>query len=103
MLYRAQDLIDRGLLKASVVRDHIRRGLVFGQYFLPSTTEPFEFPESIFDLRDLHTVPRSILEALIASGKRICSLASPWREHLAQHFGVSYMRIGLPEPYSTDP
>jgi hypothetical protein len=26
---------------------------------------------------------------------------TPYREHLAQHFAVTYSRIGLPEPYGT--
>jgi hypothetical protein len=26
-------------------------------------------------------------------------LITPYREHLAQHFSVTYSRIGLPEPY----
>jgi hypothetical protein len=26
---------------------------------------------------------------------------TPYREHLAQHFSVTYSRIGLPEPYGT--
>jgi hypothetical protein len=28
-------------------------------------------------------------------------LLSPYREHLAQHFAVTYMRIGLPAPFET--
>jgi hypothetical protein len=31
----------------------------------------------------------------------VCRLATPYREHLAQHFSVTYSRIGLPEPYGT--
>jgi hypothetical protein len=60
------------------------------------------FPESIVDLRDLHTISKRLLERLIADGKRVCRVATPYREHLAQHFGVTYMRIGLPEPYETE-
>jgi hypothetical protein len=37
------------------------------------------------------------------SGKRVASLASPYREHLARHFAVTYMRVALPEPYGTQP
>ena len=43
------------------------------------------------------------LEQLIQGGKRIASLVSPYREHLAQHFAVTYMRVVLPEPYATQP
>ena len=33
---------------------------------------------------------------------RVCRLVTPFREHHNQHFGVTYSRIGLPEPYATD-
>ncbi len=58
-------------------------------------------PESIVDLRDIHSVPRVVLEELIARGKRVATLLSPYREHLAQHFAVAYMRVALPAPYET--
>jgi hypothetical protein len=44
-----------------------------------------------------------VLEALIAQGKRVGTLLSPYREHLAQHFAVTYMRVALPESYTTQP
>lgn len=44
-----------------------------------------------------------VLEQLILGGKRVASLSSPYREHLAQHFAVTYMRVALPEPYATQP
>jgi hypothetical protein len=53
------------------------------------------------DLRDLHTVPRTLLEELRDRGRHVCRFATPYREHLAQHFSVTYSRIGLPEPYGT--
>ncbi|HVC93544.1 MAG TPA: hypothetical protein VND64_07630 [Pirellulales bacterium] len=46
---------------------------------------------------------RAVLEQLIGGGKRIASLVPPYREHLAQHFAVTYMRVALPEPYATEP
>lgn len=102
-VHSAQTLVERGILKASMIRDQIRRGTVFGWYFLPAAPEPLELPESVVDLRDLHTISREILERLIADGKRVCHIKTPYREHLAQHFAVTYMRIGLPEPYETTP
>ena len=102
-VHRAQQLVDQGLVKAAVVRDQVRRHLVFGWYFLPETTSPIECPESLIDLRDIHSVPRAVLEQLIAEGKRVASLLSPYREHLAQHFAVTYMRVALPEPFGTRP
>lgn len=102
-VWEAQDLVADGVLKAKTIRDQIRLGKSYGVYFLPAINDRVEFPESIVDLRDLNTIPRKILDLLIAEDKRVCSLETPWREHLAQHFGVTYMRIGLPEPYQTQP
>ena len=102
-VHDAQKLVDEGVLKGAVVRDQVRRHLVFGWYFIPAATTPVTLPESLIDLRDIHSVPRVVLEQLIAEGKRIASLQSPYREHLAQHFAVTYMRVALPEPYDTKP
>jgi len=101
LLHSAQTLVEKGVLKGPVIRDQVRRGLVYGWYFLPAAP-PVPLPESIVDLRDLHTIPRSVLERLITDGKRICRLVPPYREHLAQHFALTYMRIGLPAPYETE-
>jgi hypothetical protein len=98
----AQLLVDQGVLKAQTIRDQLRRGLVFGWYFLPAAPAPIPLPESVIDLHDLHTIPRAVLERLIADGNRVCRLIPPYREHLAQHFAVTYMRIGLPAPYGTE-
>jgi hypothetical protein len=53
------------------------------------------------DLRELHTIERRTLEYLVGVGKRVCRLRTPWRGHLAQHFGTTYTRIALPQPYAT--
>jgi hypothetical protein len=100
-VHDAQTLVETGVLKGAVIRDHMRRHLVFGWYFLPAATDPVALRESLIDLRDVHSVPRAALEELIKAGKRVVSLASPYREHLAQHFAVTYMRVALPEPYAT--
>jgi hypothetical protein len=102
-ILEAQSLVDRGVLKGSTIRDQVRRHQVFGWYFLPAVAAPVALPESIVDLRDIHSVPRALLEELIARGKRVATLLSPYREHLAQHFAVTYMRVALPEPYETKP
>lgn len=99
----AQKLVDRGVMKATSVRDQVRRHQVFGWYFLPAASAPVDLPESLVDLRDIHSISRVILEELIARGKRVATLESPYREHLAQHFAVTYMRVALPEPYPTAP
>jgi hypothetical protein len=46
-------------------------------------------------------MPRALLEGLRDAGEHVCRLMTPYREHLAQHFSVTYSRIGLPEPYET--
>ena len=73
-----------------------------GWYFLPKAEAPASLPESIVDMRDLHTMPRAYLDRLIAEGRRVCRVVTPYREHLNQHFAITYMRIGLPEPYATE-
>lgn len=100
-VHDAQKLVDQGVLKPTTIRDQIRRHLVFGWYFLPAVTTPVVLPEALIDLRDVQAIPRAVLEELLRHGKRLASLASPYREHLAQHFAVTYMRVALPEPYDT--
>lgn len=102
-VHSAAELVARNVLKAGAVRDQVRRGQVFGWYFLPAAPAPFALDEAIVDLRELHTIERTILEYLVEAGKRVCRIQTPWREHLAQHFGTTYTRIALPEPYATQP
>src|SRR5437899_1958540 len=61
-VYQAADLVALNILKAGAIRDQVRRGQVFGWYFLPAAPEPISLAESIVDLRELHTVERSTLE-----------------------------------------
>jgi len=100
VVHGAQSLIDRGVLKSNLIRDQLRSHRVYGWYFLPAGPA---LPESVVDLRDLHTLPRRLLERLATEGKRVCRVATPYREHLAQHFATTYSRIGLPTPYETQP
>jgi hypothetical protein len=102
-VHEAAELTARNVLKAGAIRDQVRRGLVFGWYFLPAAPVPIALAESIVDLRELHTIERRTLEYLVSAGKRVCRIRTPWREHLAQHFGTTYTRIALPEPYATQP
>src|SRR5260370_1795799 len=83
LVHPAQLLTERGILKGPTIRDQVRRGLVFGWYFLPAAPAPIPLPESIIDLHDLHTVPRAVLERLIAEGRRVCRFLPPYRDHLA--------------------
>ena len=102
-VHEAAELVARNILKAGAIRDQVRRGQVFGWYFLPAAPAPIDLAESIVDLRELHTIERRTLEYLIGAGNRVCRIRTPWREHLAQHFGTTYTRIALPEPYATQP
>jgi len=97
----AAEIVARGELKAADVRGTIRAGRVFGWYFLPKDDD-LQLPELIVDLRQLHTVPRAILDQLCRNGERDGRIRTPWREHLAKHFADTYSRIGLPEPYATE-
>ncbi|NLX99995.1 MAG: hypothetical protein GXY83_28190 [Rhodopirellula sp.] len=103
VVHDAAELVQKGILKASVVRDQVRRSLVYGWYFLPAAPVPINVSESIVDLRDVHTVSRRVLEHLIDQGKRVARFSTPYREHLAQHFTVTYARIGLPQPFESEP
>jgi hypothetical protein len=102
-VYEAAELVAKNILKANLVRDQVRRGQVFGWYFLPAAPAPIKLAEAIVDLRELHTIERRTLEYLVGAGKRVGRIRTPWREHLAQHFGTPYMRIALPEAYTTQP
>ena len=101
LVFDAQELVDQGAVKASDVRGPIRAGRVYGWYFLPASDE-LDLPEAVVDLRQLHTVPLSVLTALASAGQRKARIQSLYREHLAKHFADTYSRIGLPEPYQTE-
>ncbi len=98
----AQTLVEQQKLKASEVRGPIRSGRVYGLYYLPKNAE-LGLPEAIVDLRQLHTVRLDLLQALCRKGLRRARIQSLYREHLAKHFADTYSRIGLPEPYETEP
>ncbi len=101
VVFEAQGLIDQKLIKAADVRGPIRAGRVFGWYYLPKSVE-LNLPEMIVDFRQLHTVRLEMLTGLCRLGKRRARVQPLYREHLARHFGDTYSRIGLPEPYATD-
>jgi hypothetical protein len=99
IVHDVQSVVDRGVVTAITVRDQVRNHRVFGWYFLPENLPMIA--ESIVDLRDIHTLPRTILDQLASKGNRLGRLIPPYREHMAQHFGTTFSRIALPEPYST--
>jgi hypothetical protein len=89
VVHDAAELVRTGRVKEKFIRDNVRRGQVYGWYFLPAHVSCPGLPESLVDLRDLHTVPRALLEGLRDQGKHVCRLVTPYREHLAQHFSVT--------------
>lgn len=101
IVHDAQFLVEQNVVKAADVRGPMRAGRVYGWYFLPSCTE-CGLSESIIDLRQLHTIPRDVLESLCAAGGRKARIQTLYREHLAKHFADTFSRIGLPEPYDTE-
>jgi hypothetical protein len=102
VVHDAPFLVDRGLLKPADIRGSIRAGRVFGWYFLPASGE-HHLPEMLVDLHQLHTVRLDILTACCERGQRLARVLTPYREHLAKHFADTFSRIGLPEPYDTQP
>ena len=99
VVHEAQRLVQQGILKPQAIRDQVRKHRVFGWYFLPAGDA---IPESIVDLREIHTLPRTLLNVLVGDGHRIASPATPYREHLAQHFAVTFSRIALPDEFPTE-
>jgi hypothetical protein len=97
----AEELVQQGILKAADVRGPIRAGRVYGWYFIPKCDE-HRLPESIIDLRQLHTVRVDLLTALCARGFRRARIQPLYREHLAKHLADTYSRIGLPQPYHSE-
>lgn len=97
----AQTLVKSKVLKAADIRGPIRGGRVWGWYFLPHSHE-YGLPESLVDLRQLHTVRLDVLTDLCRRGQRRVRMAPLYREHLGKHFGDTYSRIGLPDPYPTE-
>ena len=98
----AAEMVRQGVLKAVDVQGPIRGGRVFGWYYLPSF-EPSGLPEAVVDLRQIHTIRRDLLTSLCLNGKRRGRIRPLYREHLARHFAETYARIGLPQPYETQP
>jgi hypothetical protein len=97
----AEALVRGGVLKAADVKGPIRAGRIWGLYFLPKADD-LGLPESIVDLRQLHTVRLDMLRALCQRGKRTARLQPLYREHLNKFFGDTYSRIGLPQQYATE-
>lgn len=95
VVHETRFLVENKVLKAKTIRDNVRLFKVFGWYFI----EQSEYlNESIVDFRDLHTVSRLLLDEMVKDGSRICSIETPYREHMAKHFADTFSRIALPNP-----
>lgn len=99
-VFDAEALIQSGHVRAADVKGPIRSTRVWGWYFLPVYPD-VGLGEMIVDLRQIHSVPAEIVEAVCRDGHRKARLLTPYREHLSQHFAHTYSRIGLPVPYET--
>lgn len=99
-VFDAQQLVDRGILKAADIKGPLRAGRVWGLYFCPAQAD-LGLGEMIVDFRRLHSVRIDLLTELCHAGKRRARLQTPYREHLAKHFADTFSRIGLPQPYET--
>ena len=66
----------------------------FGWYMLPSG---LKIPESVVDLRDVHTLPLDTLEELTRQTKGVCRLVGERWYQLLQHFSATYSRVALPD------
>lgn len=98
VMHETEFLVQQGVLKAKTIRDNVRLHKMFGWYFLEQSDL---LPESIIDFRDIHTVSRLLIDELVAKGKRICTIVSPYREHMAKHFADTFSRVALPKPPKT--
>jgi hypothetical protein len=99
-VFEANYLVEQKILKAADIQGPVRAGRVWGWYFLPADPA-LALGEMIIDLRRLHTIRLTLLRDLCRAGKRRGRLQTPYREHLAKHFGDTFSRIGLPLPYRT--
>ncbi len=98
VVHRTDFLVQQGVLKVGTIRDSVRLHKMFGWYFLEQSDL---LAESIVDFRDIHTISRLLLDDLVAKGRRVCTLVSPYREHLAKHFADTFSRVALPNPPKT--
>jgi hypothetical protein len=61
-VHEAQELIDAGVLKGPLIRDQMRRHLVYGWYFLPAAPDSLPVAESLIDLRDVFALEVGLRE-----------------------------------------
>jgi hypothetical protein len=102
VVLNAQALVEEQRLKPADLRGPVRAGRIWGWYFLPNNVQ-LGLPEMIVDFRQLHTVRMDLLTALCRRGQRKARIQPLYCEHLAKHFADTYSRIGLPQPYETEP
>lgn len=78
----------------------IRRGMMYRYLMLYPCPlwVGYETEELVIDFGKLFGVPRSIIENIVRITDKRIRIISPFREHIAQNFGFSFMRVALPEP-----
>lgn len=101
VIWKASEIVAAGRLKGADIRGPVRAARVYGWYFIPKD-EQFAIEESVVDLRHIHTVPLHLLTTLCQAGHRHARIQPLFREHLGKHFGDTFSRIGLPEPYASE-
>ena len=80
--------------------DDIRGGYVWNLCFLNSSEQAdLSLELRVVDFREVFTIPRVVIEALIGErAKPRPQLLPPYKEHLSQAFARFFMRVGLPTP-----
>jgi hypothetical protein len=79
-------------------------GYIWSQAFLDRFPVEGGAPElRVVDFHEVFTVPREFLESLLRQrNEPRWQLRPPYREHLSQAFARFFMRVGLPQPITTD-
>jgi len=81
------------------VLEDIAAGYAWNQSLLAAHDDPDTGTEiRVVFFHELYTLPRSVLEAVLANrGRPRLRLLPPYREHLSQAFARFFMRVGLPQ------
>jgi hypothetical protein len=79
--------------------NEIRVGRMYRYYMLNACDLPdFTREIQIADLGTSYSIPRDVMQQMVASKGNRLRLLSPYKEQLAQAFAYFYMRVALPSP-----
>ena len=98
VVHDAAHLVKTGRVKDKFIRDHVRKGQVYGWYFLTAHPSCPGFPESLVDLTGSSHGAPFFTGSTSRPGQAGLPADPPYREHLAQHFSVTYSPSVLPNP-----